>query len=113
MKQRIWELDALRGSCVLGMVLVHLVYDAAELYGLIDWEYPPFFHLVKEYGGILFILISGICASFGSRPALRGANILACGLLCTLDGFQRFLGIVIKVHNHPSFRFLALSSLEC
>lgn len=97
MKQRIWELDALRGSCVLGMVLVHLVYDAVELYGLFDWEYPPFFHLVKEYGGILFILISGICASFGSRPALRGAIVLGCGLLCTLVTFSLetlgFMGI--------------------
>ena len=111
MKQRIWELDALRGSCVLGMVLVHLVYDAVELYGLIDWEYPPFFHLVKEYGGILFILISGICASFGSRPALRGATILACGLLCTLVTFSLealgFLG------SHSTIWFGILHCLGC
>ena len=111
MKQRIWELDALRGSCVLGMVLVHLEYDAVELYGLIDWEYPPFFHLVKEYGGILFILISGICASFGSRPALRGATILACGLLCTLVTFSLealgFLG------SHSTIWFGILHCLGC
>ena len=111
MKQRIWELGALRGSCVLGMVLVHLVYDAVELYGLIDWEYPPFFHLVKEYGGILFILISGICASFGSRPALQGATILACGLLCTLVTFSLealgFLG------SHSTIWFGILHCLGC
>lgn len=88
MKQRIWELDALRGSCILGMVLVHLVYDTVELYGLINWDYPLFFQLIKEYGGILFILISGICVSFGSHPAMRGSAVLGCGLLCTLVTFS-------------------------
>ena len=27
MKKRIWELDALRGICILGMILVHGLYD--------------------------------------------------------------------------------------
>ena len=31
MRKRIWELDALRGLCILGMVLVHLVYDIRDL----------------------------------------------------------------------------------
>lgn len=88
MKQRIWELDALRGICVLGMVLVHLVYDAVELYSLIDWEYPVFYRLIKNYGGILFILISGICASFASCPGTRGAIVLGSGLVCTLVTFS-------------------------
>ena len=33
MSRRVWELDALRGLCILGMILVHLVYDIRELYG--------------------------------------------------------------------------------
>ena len=37
MRKRIWELDALRGLCILGMVLVHLVYDIRDLYGLADF----------------------------------------------------------------------------
>lgn len=88
MKQRVWELDALRGICILGTVLVHWVFDAVELYGLVNWEYPVSFQFIKNYGGILFILISGICASFGSCPASRGAIVLACGLLCTLVTFS-------------------------
>ena len=40
MSRRIWELDALRGLCILGMILVHLVYDIRELYGLADFAYP-------------------------------------------------------------------------
>ena len=50
MKKRIWELDALRGLCILGMVVVHFVYDLVELYGLIKWEYPPAFLLCSTMG---------------------------------------------------------------
>lgn len=87
MKQRIWELDALRGVCVLGMILVHLIYDLTEVYRLVDWEYTPLFTFIKDYGGILFVLISGICASFSSSHIRRGLAVLGCGLLCTLVTF--------------------------
>ena len=83
MKKRIWELDTLRGLCVLGMVLVHFVFNIVELYGLIPWEYPGWFVLVKEWGGLLFLLISGICVTLGSHPVRRGLVVLGCGLVCT------------------------------
>lgn len=80
-KQRIWELDALRGICVLGMVAVHFVYDLVELYALVDWQYPALFAFVKDWGGVLFLLISGICVTLGSRSVRRGLIVLACGAL--------------------------------
>lgn len=83
MKSRIWELDAFRGLCVLGMVAVHFVYDLVDLYGLVDWQYPPLFALIKDWGGILFLLISGICVTLGSKPVRRGIVVFACGMLCT------------------------------
>ena len=65
MKQRIWELDALRGIGILVMTAVHLCYDLAEF-----WRFPtltelPLFSLMLEYGGILFVLLSGLCATLG------------------------------------------------
>ncbi len=83
MKQRIWELDALRGLCVLGMVVVHFVYDLVYLYRLVQWEYSPLFSFVQQWGGVLFLLISGICVTLGSRCMRRGALVFACGMLCT------------------------------
>lgn len=83
MKQRVWELDAFRGVCILGMVIVHFVYDLVELYGLVHWEYPAAFSLVKDWGGILFILLSGVCATLGSRSVRRGILVFACGMVCT------------------------------
>lgn len=83
MKKRIWELDAFRGICILGMVAVHLVYDLVDLYRLIDWEYPALFAFVKDWGGVLFLLISGISATLGSRSVRRGLMVLGCGMLVT------------------------------
>ncbi len=84
MKKRIWELDALRGACVLGMVAVHLIYDLVELYGIVDWQYPQAFLLVKNWGGLIFLLISGICVTLGSRCVRRGILVLLSGMVCTL-----------------------------
>ena len=79
MKHRIWELDAFRGLCVLGMVAVHLIFDAAVLYRLIPVELPPVFTFVQLWGGVLFLVISGISATLGSRSILRGLTVLGCG----------------------------------
>lgn len=83
MKQRIWELDALRGICILGMLAVHLIYDLVELYGFFDWQYPPAFRFLADYGSILFLLISGICVTLGSKSVKRGLIVFACGILCS------------------------------
>ena len=83
MKKRIWELDSFRGLCVLGMVAVHLVYDVVDLYRLIPWEYPPLFAFVKNWGGVLFLLISGISATLGSRSVRRGLIVFGCGMVVT------------------------------
>ena len=83
MRKRIWELDALRGLCVLGMVIIHLMYDVVELYRLVDWSYPTVFLFIRDWGGVLFLLISGICVTLGSHPVRRGIAVFVCGLLCT------------------------------
>ena len=80
-KHRIWELDAFRGICILGMVFVHLMYDLADLYRIIDWDYPLWFDIMKNWGGVLFVLLSGICATLGRRSVRRGLIVLAGGLI--------------------------------
>lgn len=83
MKKRIWELDAFRGLCILGMVFVHLVFDLTFLTDLIRWEYPDWFVLMQDWGGVLFLLLSGICVTLGSHPIRRGLIVFGCGMLCT------------------------------
>lgn len=84
MKKRIWELDAFRGLCLLGMVIVHLMFDLVYLYRIINWEYPLWFTFIQNWGGILFILLSGICVTLGRHHIKRGLAVFGCGLVVTL-----------------------------
>lgn len=83
-KQRIWELDALRGICILGMVVFHLIYDMTTLYRLVDWTLPPWLNFVQLAGGGVFLVLSGLCVTLGSRTVRRGLIVFASGMLCTL-----------------------------
>ena len=83
MGKRIWELDAFRGFCILGMAVVHFIFDLTELYGIIRWDAPALFSFVQNWGGVLFLLLSGICATLGSRSVRRGLIVFACGMICT------------------------------
>lgn len=81
MNRRIWELDAFRGLCVLGMVAVHFIFDLTYLYRLVDWQLSESFLFLQQWGGVLFLLISGICVTLGSRSLKRGGIVLGAGLL--------------------------------
>lgn len=83
MKSRIWELDALRGLALLGMVLIHFVYDLTELVGVLSWQEPGWYLFVKNNCGGIFLVISGISATLGSRCLRRGLQVFCCGLLCS------------------------------
>lgn len=92
--KRIWELDALRGICILGMVVVHFVYDIQELYGLAQFEYPALFSFVMHWGSVLFLLISGICVTLGHHPVKRGLVVFGGGMICSaVTAGMYFLGM--------------------
>lgn len=79
-KERIWELDALRGLCILGMIVIHFFFDLTAFGGM-EFSLPAWFVFVRKYGHVLFILISGICVTFSSSCVKRGVIVFACGLL--------------------------------
>jgi len=83
LRKRIWELDALRGLSILGMVIIHLIFDLVDLYGLLNWEYPEWFWFIMQWGGVLFLLISGISVTLGSRCVRRGILVFLFGMVCT------------------------------
>lgn len=94
MRKRIWELDALRGLFVLCVVFIHLMYDLTDLYNLIDFEYPSIYLFVQNWGGVLFLVISGICVTLGSHCIRRGLLVFLCGLLITaVTTAMYFLGM--------------------
>lgn len=80
-KNRITELDAARGFCILGMVVVHLIYDLTALYPILTLKNPAPFLLLKDWGGVAFFLISGICVTLGRHHVRRGLIVLGCAAL--------------------------------
>ena len=83
MSKRIWELDALRGLALLGMMGIHFVYDLVDLFGVWNWQQPAWYLFFKNNYGAVFFLISGISVTLGSHPMKRGAQVFLCGFLCT------------------------------
>ncbi len=81
-KNRVWELDALRGICIIGMVFVHLFFDLSQFGGM-HFQLPSWFVFVRTYGHVLFVLISGICVTLASRSFQRGVMVFGAGLLVT------------------------------
>ncbi len=108
MKKRIWELDAFRGLCILGMVLVHLVYDLTSLYQIVDWQVPDWFLFVQAWGSILFFLLSGICVTLGRRHVLRGLVVFGGGMICTLVTF-----VMVKPGLFNPYMMIYFGVLHC
>lgn len=84
MRYRIWELDAVRGICMIGMVLIHFVYDLVSVFGIVTWQYPGWFVLVLDWGSVLFVILSGICATIGRHCRRRGFVVLLAGMGITV-----------------------------
>ena len=78
-KNRIPELDILRGFCILSMIAVHLIYDLTEIYCVFP-AYPAAVLFLKNRGGIVFFLLSGVCATLGHRRLRRGITVLLCAV---------------------------------
>ena len=62
------------------MVTFHLLYDLTELFCLVSWRIPTWAWGLSAVGGKVFILLSGICATLGSRPVKRGMLLLGAGM---------------------------------
>ena len=80
---RIWELDALRGFCILCVILVHLIYDLGYFIGM-DLHLPAWYVFIQQYGGVIFVILSGCCATLGSRSFRRGLIVFGAGMLISL-----------------------------
>ena len=83
------ELDALRGLCILCVILIHLIFDLIYFIGL-DLHLPAWYVFIQQYGGVIFVVLSGCCATLGSRSFHRGCIVFACGMLISLVTFGMY-----------------------
>ena len=81
-KPSIWELDALRGVCILCVIVVHFLFDLS-FFGGLDLTLPAWYVFIQEYGGAIFVVLSGVCVTLGSKSVRRGLIVFACGMLIT------------------------------
>lgn len=86
---RIWELDFFRGVCIWGVVFIHFIVDLT-LFTNLQFETPLVFDIIREYGSVLFILLSGICVTLGHRSTKRGLIVFACGILISVVTYLLF-----------------------
>jgi len=82
-KNRIWELDFLRGIALILMIYFHIIFDMKEFY-----NYPVIYgsginYYIGKAAAILFILISGISCSLSRNNMKRGLKVLGIALVIT------------------------------
>jgi uncharacterized membrane protein len=131
MHTRLWEIDALRGVAVVGMILYHFSYDLAY-FGFFDmWFFRSSLGLaVVHVGGALFIFLAGISLTLSYRKSVtyqssernlfwkylkRGVLIFSYGLVISfltwifvpeemiVFGILHLIGVSI-VLSHPFLR---------
>lgn len=88
-RERIWELDALRGFCIVCVIFVHFMFDLVYFLGK-QVDFPPLYTFIQQYGGAIFVVLSGCCATLGSRSFRRGMLVFGCGMLITLVTFGMY-----------------------
>lgn len=80
MKQhRIWELDALRGICILLVIGLHLMFDLQ-----LPLLQQPAMVVFNAAVGIAFVVLSGLSITLGHHPVRRGLQVFGCAMVITL-----------------------------
>ena len=81
--KRIWELDALRGIMILGVVVVHLLFDL-DYFLRLDVVKNPVLQYCLDRCGFLFVVLSGVSVTLGRRSIRRGLQVFSCGMVITI-----------------------------
>ena len=84
--ERYHLVDALRGLCISGVVLYHLLYDIYHVYGRNpQWAQQLYCRIWQEGTCFLFIAMAGFVWRLGSKSSLRrGLELNLLGLAITL-----------------------------
>ena len=88
-QKRIWEIDALRGFLILCVIISHTLYYSSTILGL--FRIPPLIRYVMQYGGALFVILSGLSSTLGSNGFRRGLFVFAGGMVLTAGSYAGVL----------------------
>lgn len=110
-KSRVILFDELRGVSILSMLLYHLCYDLAVLFGVggMQWFFSPAASLWQLCICGVFIFVAGACCSYSKNNLRRGLRLFILGMLFTVVtavvmpdqlivfGLLHFLGVAVLV----------------
>ena len=88
-KDRIWEIDAIRGFLILCVIVAHTLFYSSNILRL--FRLPPLIRYVIQYGGSLFVILSGLSATLGSKSLQRGLLVFAGGMILTVGSYAAVL----------------------
>lgn len=94
-KERVWEIDLLRGIALILMIYFHIIYDMDELFSYnVSYESSINWYIGKA-SGTLFIFVSGISSYLSGNNFKRALKILGIALIITIAThlFNSDLGI--------------------
>lgn len=110
-KNRITEIDFLRGIAIILMILFHLIVDLKDFYHY-NLEYlTGFWYLEGKLSAILFILLCGVSSTLSKNNTRHGITVFLWALLLTVItyfynkncfiwfGILHFLGISLLSAN--------------
>jgi len=83
-KERVWEIDFLRGLLILYMIFMHLMYDLQYFYNInVNYD-GGILHISRILFAPLFIIISGISTAFSRNSFRRGIIVFLVAMGLTL-----------------------------
>lgn len=86
-RERIWEIDVLRGILVIIMVVLHILFDLEFVYNIPIGYGTGFIDKIRIVVATLFIMVSGISTAFSKNSFKRGVVVLSAALLISFVTF--------------------------
>ena len=94
-KSRIWEIDAIRGFLILCVIASHTLFYVSGVMG--RFTLPDIVQFVMQHGGMLFVVLSGLSATLGSRSFRRGILVFAFGMVLTVGSIA---AVALRMMNN-------------
>ena len=88
--KRIFEIDFLKVTAIILMIIFHFIYDLNEFVGL-DINYQSsLWYWLGRVAAVLFIFLAGINSGFSKKPIKHGMIVFSCGMIITLVSLIMF-----------------------
>lgn len=83
-RNRIWEIDFLRGLAIILMIIFHIVFDLKEFFAYHLTYSEGFWFYVGKAAASLFIFICGVSANLTANTLKNGTIVLGWGMILTV-----------------------------